>query len=82
MGRHKTAEGRARRLEILDYLKDYRTRQGYWPTREQTGKDLGLSMGVLLHHTESLRVQKFIDWEPGKWAHTLRLTRKQRKYLE
>lgn len=82
MGAPKTAEGRQHRLDILDFCQEYRSEHGYFPTREVICDELGMSVGSFTHHARSLVKQGFILYEPGAFARTLRLTRKQRRFLE
>jgi SOS-response transcriptional repressor LexA len=81
MGAIKTDQGREKREMILDWLRDYRDQHGYMPSRRELCDGLGLSVGVLKHHVDSLVEQGYLKYEPGSFR-TMRLTRKQRKFLE
>jgi len=82
MGAPKTIEGRQARERILDYCQEYRREHGYYPTRQAICDGLDMGTGTFSHHVRSLQTQGFLDFQPGRFAHTLRLTRRQRKYLQ
>jgi SOS-response transcriptional repressor LexA len=77
---NKTSEGRERRVEILDYLRQYRDTNGYLPTRDQALADLGISVGVFQHHLQSLVDQGYVKYQKGS-LRTLTFTRKKREFL-
>lgn len=82
IGAPKTEEGRINRGRILDYLREYKSEHGYYPVRDEICAGLGLSTGAVTWHITSLASQGFISYEPGRLTRTLKLTRRDRKFLE
>lgn len=82
IGAPKTDSGRENRGRILDLLHDYRVEHGYYPTRDEICETLDLSTGAVTWHMTSLASQGFISYEPGRLSRTMKLTRKQRRFLE
>lgn len=82
IGAPRTAQGRQNRADILDLCQSYRAEHGYFPTRRAVCEALDISAGSFTHHVGSLVKQGYLKYEPGSFSRTLRLTRKQRKWLE
>lgn len=82
IGAPKTEDGRWNRERILDFLQDYKREHGYYPTRDEMCAALELSTGAMTWHITSLASQGYLSYEPGRLSRTLKLTRKQRKFLE
>jgi DNA-binding IclR family transcriptional regulator len=78
----KTDAGRETREAILNALRDYRHLRGYYPTQEEIQVSLDLSRGSFLWHLNSLVAQGYLSYERGRFARTLRVSRKSRESLQ
>lgn len=78
----KTDEGREHRLQILDLLRQHKREHGYFPTQQEIEAAMDLSRGSTLWHLKLLRDQGFISYDKGRFARTLKLSRKSTETLE
>lgn len=81
MSRPKSAEGRAIREQILEWVAAYKSTNGYYPTQAEIISGLRLSKGGFLWHLKSLSDQGFISYQPHDFARTLTISRKSRNKL-
>jgi predicted ArsR family transcriptional regulator len=78
----KTEAGRQIREEILEMLRAYRSDHGYFPTLDEVAAACDLSRTSCQWHIDSLVQQGFLSYERGRFARTLRLSRKSREHLQ
>ena len=78
----KTEAGRETREAILNLLREHRSLHGYYPTQEDIQDLLDLSRGSFLWHLNSLVAQGYLSYERGRFARTLRVSRKSRESLQ
>ena len=82
IGAPKTEHGREARIQLLDFMAQFKRENGYYPVREEICAALDMSTGSFTWHITSLASQGFLEYQPGRFARTLKLTRKSRKSLE
>lgn len=77
-----TKLSRTTRLEILEFMRAYRSEAGFFPTQTEIGDSLGISNTTLRWHLGSLVDQGFLTYNRRDFARTVRLTRKNLEVLE
>lgn len=73
---------RTTRLEILEFIRAYRSEAGFYPTQTEIVDGLGIPLTTLRWHLTSLVQQGYLSYQRYDFARTLRLTRKNLEALE
>ncbi|MFP4107031.1 MAG: transcriptional repressor LexA [Phycisphaerae bacterium] len=63
-----------RQLEILQYIRDYRNRQGYSPTMQEIGDHLGLTKVTVFEHVGALERKGLLQRGAKHRARSLRVS--------
>lgn len=69
----KLDQGRALRVQLVEFLRTYQRKHGYLPSINEMSAELGISRTASVWHLASLRSQGYVTYVDGDTPRTLRL---------